>query len=546
MLAFCLDRLGLDPAFLIGGEIPQLGGNARAGAGWLVVEGDESDRSVAALRPRDRDPARTSTSTTMRRSQRAPRWPRFSRSGSRTCRRSCAPSELEPVELELAVPGEHNRRNAAAALAALELAGVARARRGARDRRVRRRRPQARAARRGAAASRCSTATPTTRRSSPRISRRSRPAGRVLALFQPHLYSRTAHLAHEFGAALAAADAVCVTEIYPAREEPIAGRDRPADRRRARTRCARACASAGRRELDDAASIVSAWARAGRHRAHPRRRRRRACRPRAARGARMTIEEGVALARSRRSAPAGLRARSRGPRRRPSVEEALRWARERELAVADGRARARTCSSPTTASTRSSSSSRRACGRARRGRRSSRAGSGECGRAPSRARRRARRLRVRVRDPGTIGGGVWMNGGAYGGDFSGVARARARRRRRRQRLVHAGRARPLVPPLRPPPRPGRRRGRVRGSTPRRRTRSRRSVRELNAQRKAAQPTNRRTFGSVFKNPEHELSAGRMLEACGLKGHRIGGAQISPKHANFIENADGARPPTRSP
>ena len=66
------------------------------------------------------------------------------------------------------------------------------------------------------------------------------------------------------------------------------------------------------------------------------------------------------------------------------------------------------------------------------------------------------------------------------------------------------------------------------------------VRDLNAQRKAAQPTNRRTFGSVFKNPDHELSAGRMLEACGLRGHRIGGAQISPKHANFIENAGGAR------
>jgi UDP-N-acetylmuramate dehydrogenase len=32
----------------------------------------------------------------------------------------------------------------------------------------------------------------------------------------------------------------------------------------------------------------------------------------------------------------------------------------------------------------------------------------------------------------------------------------------------------------------------------------------------------------------------MLEACGLRGHRIGGAQISPRHANFIENADGAR------
>src|SRR5207302_10101333 len=51
MIAFCLDRLGDDPAFLIGGEIPQLGGNARPGGGWLVVEGDESDRTIAALRP---------------------------------------------------------------------------------------------------------------------------------------------------------------------------------------------------------------------------------------------------------------------------------------------------------------------------------------------------------------------------------------------------------------------------------------------------------------------------------------------------------------
>src|SRR5207245_5348078 len=66
------------------------------------------------------------------------------------------------------------------------------------------------------------------------------------------------------------------------------------------------------------------------------------------------------------------------------------------------------------------------------------------------------------------------------------------------------------------------------------------VAELQAQRKAAQPTNKRTFGSVFKNPAHELSAGRMLDACGLKGDRVGGAQISPRHANFIENACEAR------
>jgi UDP-N-acetylenolpyruvoylglucosamine reductase len=66
-----------------------------------------------------------------------------------------------------------------------------------------------------------------------------------------------------------------------------------------------------------------------------------------------------------------------------------------------------------------------------------------------------------------------------------------------------------------------------------------TVADFQAQRKAAQPTNKRTFGSVFKNPDHELSAGRMLEACGLRGHRIGGAQISPRHANFIENAGDA-------
>jgi UDP-N-acetylmuramate dehydrogenase len=66
------------------------------------------------------------------------------------------------------------------------------------------------------------------------------------------------------------------------------------------------------------------------------------------------------------------------------------------------------------------------------------------------------------------------------------------------------------------------------------------VAELQARRKAAQPTNKRTFGSVFKNPDHELTAGRLLEACGLRGFRIGGAQISPRHANFIENAGGAR------
>ena len=52
MIAYVLSRLGRDPAFAIGGDVPQLGGNAGTGEGWFVVEGDESDRTIAALRPR--------------------------------------------------------------------------------------------------------------------------------------------------------------------------------------------------------------------------------------------------------------------------------------------------------------------------------------------------------------------------------------------------------------------------------------------------------------------------------------------------------------
>ncbi len=140
--------------------------------------------------------------------------------------------------------------------------------------------------------------------------------------------------------------------------------------------------------------------------------------------------------------------------------------------------------------------------------------------------------------PGTTGGGVKMNAGAYGGDFASV-------------LVRALVVDPAGPGWltgaeldlsyrRSSLRPGQVVARVElRLEPRPAADVKRAVADLNARRKATQPTNRRTFGSVFKNPPGELGAGALIEACGLKGHRVGGARISPRHANFIENAGGA-------
>jgi UDP-N-acetylmuramate--alanine ligase len=223
MIAFVLAELGHDPAWLVGGELPQLGGNAGAGEGWLVVEGDESDRTVEALRPEiavvtniELDHHATFASDAELR-ELFDRWlqevPRVVRGW-----------ELDPLELTLAIPGEHNRRNAAAALAALELAGVERADaepvlarfRGA----GRRFEPVGEAA--GVTVVDDYAHHPA-EIAATIAAARERTEGRVLVLFQPHLYTRTRHLAHEFGVALSTADAVCVTEIYRAREQPLPG-----------------------------------------------------------------------------------------------------------------------------------------------------------------------------------------------------------------------------------------------------------------------------------------------------------------------------------
>jgi UDP-N-acetylmuramate--alanine ligase len=259
MIAFVLRETGRDPSWVVGAELPQLGGNAGVGTGVLVVEGDESDRSVAALRPKvavvtnvELDHHATFASAAEVR-QLFDDWLAEAPQAVRGW-------ELEPVSLELAVPGEHNRRNAAVALAALELAGVPR----------------------GEAEPVLARFTGAGRRfqvlgevggvtvvddyahhpsevAATIAAARERSDGRVLVLFQPHLYSRTRHLAHEFGRALSAADAVCVTEIYGAREAPVAGVSGKlvVDALRPGLRAGWTPA------VEQGAAIVAAWARAG-------------------------------------------------------------------------------------------------------------------------------------------------------------------------------------------------------------------------------------------------------------------------------------------
>jgi len=221
MIAFCLDRLGDDPAFLIGGEIPQLGGNARAGGGWLVVEGDESDRTIAALRPEIAVVTNVDLDHHTEFASRAEVESLFA-DWLAAAPKALRGDELEPVEVELTIPGDHNLQNAAVALAAVELAGYSRAEaaRVLGEFRGATRRLELRGQAGGVEVVDSYAHHP--RELAADIAA-ARDGGRVLALFQPHLYSRTRHLAREFGAALASADVVAVTDVYGAREQPVEG-----------------------------------------------------------------------------------------------------------------------------------------------------------------------------------------------------------------------------------------------------------------------------------------------------------------------------------
>ena len=252
MLVHALRGCGMDPSYLVGGEVRSTGANAGWGTGqWLVVEADESDRSLLKLAPRiavltnaELDhhttySSRRDVDETFRAflglAEQAVVWdrpellalagavpvtpfdvpaPQLGESGSRFA--------IDGTEVVLGVPGAHNARNAAAALTACRLAGAdlgraaaALADFGGAGRRFERLGTTSA----GAIVVDDYAHHPTEVRATLEAARTLQPR-RLVAAFQPHLFSRTRHQAREFGAALALADVVVVLDVYPARERP--------------------------------------------------------------------------------------------------------------------------------------------------------------------------------------------------------------------------------------------------------------------------------------------------------------------------------------
>jgi UDP-N-acetylmuramate--alanine ligase len=259
MIAFVLHELGQGPSWIVGGVVPQLGGNAGVGEGWLVVEGDESDRSIGLLRPEiavvtnvELDHHATFASTAEL-SDFFEEWLAEAEAVVRGW-------QLEPVGLELSVPGEHNRLNAAAALAALELAGVAREDAEpvlARFEGVGRRFELV--GERGGVRVYDDYAHNPTEIAATLRTAREQTERKLVAVYQPHVYERTRQLAHELGAALGLADAAIVTDV-------ITGRDAPREGVTGRLVLDSVPGSVRRGwapTLEDAAALATAWARPG-------------------------------------------------------------------------------------------------------------------------------------------------------------------------------------------------------------------------------------------------------------------------------------------
>jgi UDP-N-acetylmuramate--alanine ligase len=247
MIAHALRAIGEDPTFFIGGELPGASdGDTPANAGlgtseWIVAEADESDGSFLELKPEVAVVTNVELDHHARWSSRAELFQAFAEfaapapglvRGDDPALQAIEPkggtvatfteTEPGPAALTLSVPGRHNALNARAALAAIGLAGLdveaAAGALGSFPGMLRRQ--ELKGERAGALIYDDYAHHPTEVRATLAALRELRP-GRLIAVFQPHLYSRTKALASDFGAALAGADEVGVLDVYAAREEPV-------------------------------------------------------------------------------------------------------------------------------------------------------------------------------------------------------------------------------------------------------------------------------------------------------------------------------------
>ncbi len=228
MLVWALREVGADPAFFIGGEVPGLGpdgsvANAGWGEGeWVVAEADESDASFLELAPEIAVITNIEMDHHSRWGSMAELRAAFDRFAAAAEVARFDADSPGPARLSLAVPGAHNVLNARAALAAAELAGfdldaVAAALAGFPGVH---RRLELKGERAGARIYDDYAHHPTEVRAALTALREMAPA-RLIAVFQPHLYSRTKVLADQFGASLALADELAVLDVYAAREQPV-------------------------------------------------------------------------------------------------------------------------------------------------------------------------------------------------------------------------------------------------------------------------------------------------------------------------------------
>jgi UDP-N-acetylmuramate--alanine ligase len=250
MIVHALRGAGTDPAYVVGGELRSTGSNAGWGSGeWIVIEADESDRSLLSLHPdiavlTNAELDHHSTYRSLHELEETFRtfvaraaagvavW---DRPGLRAlCPPEAVPYDAPDVSLDpsgarfafrgrqvvLSVPGAHNAVNAAGALTACALAGadLDRAAAALADFGGARRRLEPLGQTATGARVLDDYAHHPTEVAAAIAAARTLAPRRLVAVFQPHLYSRTRALASEFGRALAAADAVVALPVYPARE----------------------------------------------------------------------------------------------------------------------------------------------------------------------------------------------------------------------------------------------------------------------------------------------------------------------------------------